>query len=677
MADTVRYLMERMVPELEALEDRGYFSRVEIRAIVQKRQDFEYALKRKAAIKRDYLRYIEYERALEELRQLRRKERGITGKTSLAEYCIPRRIHFIYERLLRKFRGDLSLWSAWLSYCRASGAAKQTSRVLAKALRLHPTAPALWTYAAAWEFEHNLDAGAARALMQRGLRMCGGAVPALWHEYFRLELLYALRLRERRRVLGIAPEQGAIAEDEAGDESAAAVQAVLNGAVAQVVFRNAVAAVPDSLPFRAKFLAILAPHRFLGRADLEGVIYHSIKEDFAGSPEAWDLHARRHLAAVEGSNEGGARVPPAALHAAAAVYEEALAAAPGAEVRQLLIAFLTEQLAAAVAAPQGRDENATAAAEVQQWTSEALEHAYAGAFEAGQVTEEVAVGAIQMRLHLADLQGALEAARQATTLLPHSAPVWLLVLRVEAALVAQAELAGTSSSTGAATRSDSSSSEDEEERAAQSTQPTEQLQALEALALQGVQSVPATDAPALWLEGLSLLAAHGGSLAGLCAALEAAVAVAPKGPLHGSMGAVAAAALRALAELSGAQAARRFYQALLRLPPAGGELFHAILELELVLASGGTGASTGASGSTGSSAGLPSGAAALPPQRLHALFEAAADAYGSEDTALWLRYARYEAAAGRGAAQVYWRAVKALADPTAFIAQFQAAKLQR
>ena len=45
-------------------------------------------------------------------------------------------------------------------------------QVLTKALQLHPTAAGLWSYAAAWEFEHNANAAAARALMQRGLRMC-------------------------------------------------------------------------------------------------------------------------------------------------------------------------------------------------------------------------------------------------------------------------------------------------------------------------------------------------------------------------------------------------------------------------------------------------------------------------------------------------------------------------
>lgn len=45
-----------MVPELEDLEQRGYFSRSEIKQVVQKRQDFEYNLKRRAALKEDYLR---------------------------------------------------------------------------------------------------------------------------------------------------------------------------------------------------------------------------------------------------------------------------------------------------------------------------------------------------------------------------------------------------------------------------------------------------------------------------------------------------------------------------------------------------------------------------------------------------------------------------------------------
>lgn len=95
-------------------------------------------------------RYQAYERKLEELRQVRRKLRKISGKRSLADYGIVRRIHFIYERATRKFKGDLTVWMAWLDFCKESRSVKQVSKVVTSALKLHPAAPFLWTYAAAW-----------------------------------------------------------------------------------------------------------------------------------------------------------------------------------------------------------------------------------------------------------------------------------------------------------------------------------------------------------------------------------------------------------------------------------------------------------------------------------------------------------------------------------------------
>ena len=58
MADTVRAILEEMIPELEDFQKRGYFSRPEIQQIVQRRTDFEYKLKRRAAVKVDYLRLL-------------------------------------------------------------------------------------------------------------------------------------------------------------------------------------------------------------------------------------------------------------------------------------------------------------------------------------------------------------------------------------------------------------------------------------------------------------------------------------------------------------------------------------------------------------------------------------------------------------------------------------------
>lgn len=56
MADTVRGIMEGMVPELEDYVARGYFSDGEVSSIIQNRQKFEYALRRRNADKQDFLR---------------------------------------------------------------------------------------------------------------------------------------------------------------------------------------------------------------------------------------------------------------------------------------------------------------------------------------------------------------------------------------------------------------------------------------------------------------------------------------------------------------------------------------------------------------------------------------------------------------------------------------------
>ena len=75
-------------------------------------------------------RYVEYEERLEALRVHRKEERGMAGgKHTMAEWAIPRRIHFIYDRALRRFKGDLDLWTRWLQHCRAAKSPRQMSKV--------------------------------------------------------------------------------------------------------------------------------------------------------------------------------------------------------------------------------------------------------------------------------------------------------------------------------------------------------------------------------------------------------------------------------------------------------------------------------------------------------------------------------------------------------------------
>ncbi|CAG8636444.1 2637_t:CDS:10 [Acaulospora morrowiae] len=197
MAETVQYYLEQMVPELEDLERKGLFTRSEIRAIVKKRTNFEYALKRRPAQKIDFLKYIEYEMNLDQLRKKRKDRLAIRGKVTISDYAITRRIYHIFDRAVIKFKGDVSLWLQYIEFSKSTEAGR--------AIQMHPTKPVFWILAAKWEYEVNANIVSARVLLQRSIRLNSESTQ-LWHEYFKLELLYIEKIKARRKILGISTE---------------------------------------------------------------------------------------------------------------------------------------------------------------------------------------------------------------------------------------------------------------------------------------------------------------------------------------------------------------------------------------------------------------------------------------------------------------------------------------
>ena len=53
MADSAYYHLERMLPELDDLKERGLFSVAEIREIARQRREFEFRLDRRLKVKED------------------------------------------------------------------------------------------------------------------------------------------------------------------------------------------------------------------------------------------------------------------------------------------------------------------------------------------------------------------------------------------------------------------------------------------------------------------------------------------------------------------------------------------------------------------------------------------------------------------------------------------------
>uniref|UniRef100_A0A6N2KX00 U3 small nucleolar RNA-associated protein 6 N-terminal domain-containing protein n=1 Tax=Salix viminalis TaxID=40686 RepID=A0A6N2KX00_SALVM len=248
-----------MIDELDDLERKGIFTRLEIAEIVKQRRKFEYRLKRPSPLKQDFLAYIDYETQLDSLRRLRKKsmarelekqgDKRRRNKKSLSDFAGISRIVDIYRIAVTRFKGDLELW-----------------------FRFHPKVPGVWIYAAAWEFDHDLNVSAARALMQNGLRVCPHSED-LWVEYLRMELTYLNKLKERKAALGeekenVVHDYDMLLDEERGNDDGSNAGTEVSGkklnlfqekgmSILETIYTGAVEALPSSFGLRKRLLEIL------------------------------------------------------------------------------------------------------------------------------------------------------------------------------------------------------------------------------------------------------------------------------------------------------------------------------------------------------------------------------------------------------------------------------------
>eukprot|EP00590_Aulacoseira_subarctica_P010468 CAMPEP_0172435910 /NCGR_PEP_ID=MMETSP1064-20121228/71443_1 /TAXON_ID=202472 /ORGANISM="Aulacoseira subarctica , Strain CCAP 1002/5" /LENGTH=727 /DNA_ID=CAMNT_0013184279 /DNA_START=182 /DNA_END=2365 /DNA_ORIENTATION=+ len=335
MADMVQERLDSMVSDLRDLLEKGIFTETEIHAIVERRRQSEYLLRRKNARKADFLRYAEAEMALERLRSIRhtkamegrlvgvqkekfekfiRRQKKKIGKeqegnknqneslkirlgSSPGDTSIIRSIHLIFVRIKRKWKSDVSLHLAHAEFAKRSKSYQQLGTIYAEALQILPKTAALWIEAASHEFfgygeDDNYSGGsvhAARVLLQRGLRLNPNSED-LWIQYFALEWHFIQKMRGRKEILKLdafendQPTQ-MLSEDPMPAEGADFFQ----GSIPAVIYNNAIKTIPNSVSFRLKFLEVCKD--FPNTTLVEENILTSVERDFGDNPDAWIVKA--------------------------------------------------------------------------------------------------------------------------------------------------------------------------------------------------------------------------------------------------------------------------------------------------------------------------------------------------------------------------------------------------
>lgn len=465
MADVVQYRLERMVDELDDLERRGLFTRLEIAEIVKQRRKYEYRLKRPSPLKQDYLAYIDYETQLDALRRLRKKavarELRAKGnkkkKQSYSDFAGVSRIVEIYRLAVTRFKGDIGLWFRYLEFCRQRRNGRM-KKVLAQVIRFHPKVPGVWIYAAAWEFDHNLNVEAARALMQSGLRVCPTSED-LWVEYLRMELTYLNKLKARKVALGedegtlvrhnrLADEKQwrdenkelfmSLKDEKENDDGLNVENEDLKMkldlfrqeglSVLRTVYSAAVEALPSSFSLRKRLFEILEAMDLAQSEEMRKEMLNDMKRDFSTEPEYWDWLARLEIndpTSTQEMSEGETVLSQ--MQNAVQVFEEALKNVPSAMMFNLYAKFLM-----GVIAPQEEEnQNSVLSSPTVDYISHLLT-VYEKAETMGCITEDLACQHISFYLQLGRLDEARKLAEKLCSgKLSDSVQLWLLRVSIE------------------------------------------------------------------------------------------------------------------------------------------------------------------------------------------------------------------------------------------------------
>ncbi|XP_062188250.1 uncharacterized protein LOC133891539 [Phragmites australis] len=667
MADTVQYRLERMTDELDDLERRGLFTRAELADIVRRRRDLEFRLRRHSPLRADFLDYIAYELRLDALRNLRkraivraaasednhdnghddkggrkREKKNNKWKKSISDVSGVLRVLDIYRMATVRFKGDLDLWFRYLEFCRDKrhGRMKQ---VLAQAIRYHPKAPGLWIYAAAWEFDQNLNVAAARALMLSGLRSCPESED-MWIEYLRMELTYLNKLKARKVALGEDVKMLQKNDNDAGqwkeenkelfmslneqgegpEESGSTGVALEEKEdqfwqqgllIIQTIYHGAVEALPSSLTLRKKFLEILNSVELVHSDELKLEIMDDLKKDFSHNEGYWDWFARLQLSGLTNSSNSNRKDALSnKLNKSIQVYDEAVRRLPTSKMYTLYAKFWMDALypdrEESVALFQGAEFDAS------EFTSSILE-VYENAESCGCLNDDLACQYISLCLKLERSEEAKNLAEKLCSgPLSNAANLW--------SLRASMEINSFATATGSSSFS------------------KENLSSLFDLFSTVLSKLSITEAEGLWHMAMKLFCHEKNYLEKLvkCAMLSLSLA---GGSDCGAS--VSSAIVGWYLQRDGMKQARKMYKRFLALPRPSLKFFQYCIELEANLASLGD-------------------HDALANARK--LYDSAIDLCPHERE-LWRNYYNLELKVGTSEAAnaVYWRARKVLNDSTA------------
>ena len=200
MADKVQLTLETLVPEMDVLIQKGYFTKKDVKKIMKKRRFHEYQFEKTDVIPLDFFKAIKYEKILNKRMKKQKKNLNIK-KNDYYDFHFIRRIIVLYKKCLIKFnKEDENIWMEYFNFLLVNKCNDILNKEIGRCLTLHPTNITFWKIAAYHEYEDNLNFQNARSLLQKCVKFNPINYEA-YLEYFTFEIIFAKNYIERKDIL--------------------------------------------------------------------------------------------------------------------------------------------------------------------------------------------------------------------------------------------------------------------------------------------------------------------------------------------------------------------------------------------------------------------------------------------------------------------------------------------
>ena len=200
MADKVQLTLETLVPEMDILIQKGYFTKKDVKKIMKKRRYHEYQFEKTDVMPLDFFKAIKYEKILNKRMKQQKKNLHIK-KNDYYDFHFIRRIIVLYKKCLIKFNNnDENIWMEYFNFLLVNKCNEILNKEIGRCLTLYPSKIIFWKIAAYHEYEDNLNFQNARNLLQKCIKFNQFNVEA-YLEYFTFEIIFAKNFVERKDIL--------------------------------------------------------------------------------------------------------------------------------------------------------------------------------------------------------------------------------------------------------------------------------------------------------------------------------------------------------------------------------------------------------------------------------------------------------------------------------------------